>query len=81
MKLFQKIYAFTLAEVLITIGIVGILAAITIPSLITKYEKQKVATKLKRSYAELGNVIKMAEADYGDSSGWGYSTPDRKSTL
>ena len=76
MRLFQKIYAFTLAEVLITIGIVGVIAAITIPSLITKYEKQKVATKLKLSYAELGNVIKMAEADYGDSSGWGYTTPD-----
>ncbi len=72
----KKNLAFTLAEVLITIGIVGVIAAITIPGLITKYGKQKVATRLKLSYAELNNVIKMAEADYGDSSGWGYTTPD-----
>lgn len=68
--------AFTLAEVLITLGVIGFITAITVPTLITKYEKQKVATKLLLSYTELRQVIKMAEADYGDSSGWGYTSPE-----
>lgn len=39
---------FTLAEVLITLGIIGVVSAITIPSLISKYEKQATVTKLKK---------------------------------
>ena len=34
--------AFTLAEVLITLGIIGIVAAMTIPNLMTKYYEKQV---------------------------------------
>ena len=40
--------AFTLAEVLITLGIIGVVAAITIPGLITKYQKLVTVVKLKK---------------------------------
>jgi len=57
---------FTLAEILITIGIIGVVAAITIPNLIQKnYEKQTVA-KVKETYAILAQALKMAEEEYGD---------------
>ena len=42
--------AFTLAEVLITLGIIGVVAAMTMPSLIVNYQKQQTVTRLKKSY-------------------------------
>lgn len=40
--------AFTLAEVLITLAIIGVVAAMTMPSLIQKYQEQKRVTQLKK---------------------------------
>lgn len=40
--------AFTLAETIITIGIIGIVAAVTIPVLITSYRKNITVNKLKK---------------------------------
>lgn len=59
-----------LAEILITIGIIGVVAAITIPTLITNYQKKITATKLKKTYAELTNAVRLSEADNGEVSGW-----------
>lgn len=64
---------FTLAEVLITLGIVGVVSAIVIPKLISKYDKFIIETNLKKTYAELNNVIKMAEAENGSFEGWDFS--------
>lgn len=41
---------FTLAEVLITLGIIGVVAAITIPALISNYQISVNKTKLKKLY-------------------------------
>ena len=38
--------AFTLAEVLITLGVIGVVAAMTIPALITAHNKHVIETKL-----------------------------------
>ena len=64
---------FTLAEVLITLGIIGIVAAMTIPTLIAKHQKEVVATSLRKAYAELNLALQMAISDYGDVSTWDYS--------
>ena len=61
---------FTLAEVLITLGIIGIVAALTIPTLIAKHQKQVFATQLKKSYSSIGQALQMAQLEYGDMSGW-----------
>ena len=55
--------AFTLAEVLITLGIIGIVAAITIPMLMTKYEKIRTVNQLKKVYSELSQAFKAASED------------------
>lgn len=65
MKHIKKIFAFTLAEVLITIGVIGVVAAITIPSLITKYHRITVENRLKDSYSIMANAVKMAEEEWG----------------
>ena len=62
----KKFKAFTLAEVLITLTIIGVIAALTIPNLMQSYKKHEVEVKLKEAYAILSNVLKMATAEYGD---------------
>lgn len=57
--------AFTLSEVLITLGIIGVVAAITLPVLIQNYRKQVVLNKIKRTYTVLNNTLERAKADYG----------------
>ncbi len=62
----NKIFAFTLAEVLITLGIIGVVAAITIPGLVTKYQQSIAESKLKKMYSTLLNAEKMAFAEYDE---------------
>ena len=62
--------AFTLAEVLITLGIIGVVAALTIPTLMANHRKQVVETSLEKFYSTMNQAIKMAEVDYGDVRQW-----------
>ena len=56
--------AFTLAEVLITLGIIGIVAAMTLPTLIVNHRKQVALTKIKHTYNILSNALERAKVDY-----------------
>ena len=67
-------FGFTLAEVLITLGIIGVVAALTMPVLIQSYQKHVVATSLRKAYAELNVALQMAISDYGDISTWDYNS-------
>ena len=60
--------AFTLAEVLITLGIIGVVAALTLPSLIQKYQDQVLENQLKKMYSTLSQGIQKAMADDGVSN-------------
>ena len=62
--------AFTLAEVLITLGIIGVVAALTLPTLIENHNKRVVETRLQKFYSAMNQAIKMAELDYGDRDTW-----------
>jgi len=66
----MKKTAFTLAEVLITLGIIGVVAALTIPSLIANYQKQEAVTKLKKFYNTMNQAVKLSEIENGDASDW-----------
>lgn len=55
--------AFTLAEVLITLGVIGIVAAMTIPMLMTKYEKIRNVNQLKKIYSELSQSFRAASEE------------------
>lgn len=59
----KKKLAFTLAEALITLGIIGIVAAMTIPALINKKQKAEIETQLKENYSIIQQSLKMAEND------------------
>ena len=62
--------AFTLAEVLITLGIIGIVSAMTIPTLIKEYDKKQTVAKLKQTYSILSQAITRAQVDNGDIVTW-----------
>jgi len=66
----SKKAAFTLAEVLITLVIIGVVAALTIPTLITNYEKKVNAVKAKQAYALLTQAFRLSSVDNGSPSEW-----------
>lgn len=57
-KIFMK-KGFTLTEVLITLAIVGTIAALTIPSLVTKVDNEEKIAALKKSVTELSQVTNL----------------------
>ena len=75
-KFSLKKAAFTLAETLITLTIIGVIAALTIPSLISEYQKHTYVVGLKKAYSQLQNAVKMIPITQGcpagdfDCAGW-----------
>ena len=70
-----KIYknGFTLAEVLITLVIIGIVAAMTIPTAIAKYQKAETVNRLKQVFSQFNQAVRLSTSKYGDTSTWDYS--------
>ena len=65
--------AFTIAEVLITLGIIGIVAAMTLPVVIGNYQKKVTVEKLKTVYSKLAEIIKYSEMYNGEVNSWDYT--------
>ncbi len=61
----EKQKSFTLAEVLITLGIIGLVAEMTLPNLIQSFQKVVYVTSLKKAYTEFNQVLKQMSADKG----------------
>lgn len=57
--------AFTLAEVLITLGIIGIVATMTIPILINSYQKTQYVAALKKAVSSWNQALSMMAQDAG----------------
>ncbi len=55
--------AFTLAEVLITLGIIGVVAAMTMPVLITNQKAHKLKSQYLKAYSEISQALKMMKYD------------------
>ena len=72
-KKIKKFNAFTLAEVLITLGVIGVVAAITLPTLVTNYQKKQTVVQLKKAYAELSQAINLAQKDNGMIEDWDFA--------
>lgn len=62
--------AFTLAEVLITLGIIGIVAAMTMPTLIQKNNEKATITKLKKFMSVMNSAITMSTLENGPIESW-----------
>ena len=62
--------AFTLAEVLITLGIIGVVAAMTLPTLIQNYKRKEATTRLKKGYSVLSQAITQSIVANGEIQYW-----------
>ncbi len=58
-------FGFTLAEVLITLGIIGVVAAMTMPTLIAKIQNNILKNQFKRTYSVITNAFARVELDLG----------------
>ncbi len=59
-------FGFTLAEVLITLGIIGVVAALTLPTVINNAQNRQLETGLKKGYSTLAQALKMYEQENGE---------------
>lgn len=70
-------FAFTLAEGLITLGVTGIVAAMTLPALIGKCSEFITINQLKHVYSELSNAITLSETVNGDFRDWDWTNSEK----
>ena len=62
--------AFTLSEVLITIGIIGLVAAMTMPGVIKNYQRKETETRLQRAYSIINQAFMAAQVKHGEIKDW-----------
>lgn len=78
---FKCFAAFTLAETLIVMGIIGVVAALTIPNLNSSTaDKEKVA-KVMKAYSDINDAIGRAEAVYGPVAEWNQLDSDDAASI
>lgn len=65
LKINAKRYGFTLAEVLITLGIIGVVAALTIPIIVNKVNDMQRNVQVKKIYSVLGNALTQIKNNNG----------------
>ena len=75
----DRVFAFTLAEVLITLVIIGVIAALTIPNLLQKYQEQATVKKVQKFYSNLSNAYNLAMKDNGTTDEWGLTGSNQDS--
>ena len=66
----MKIKAFTLAEVLVTLTIIGVVSSMTIPTLMNKNKEVQTISVLKNTYSTLSNAIRRSEIENGKIDEW-----------
>ena len=58
----QRKAAFTLAEVLITLGIIGVVAAMTMPAVIQEHREKELAVRARKAFSIVINATKLAQS-------------------
>ncbi len=76
MNFFKK--GFTLAEVLITLAVIGIVAVLTIPVMTTKWQKRFYLTALRKKYAEFTQVLRLSTIENGTMSYWNWELDNKE---
>ena len=78
---YKRYKAFTLAEVLIVLVIIGVIASITIPSLILTQEKISYVTALKKFYSTASQALMQTATDNGTPDNIAKSNNDYSSKV
>lgn len=67
---------FTLAEVLITLAIIGVVAAMTIPTLVSNISRKQHLSAFKKKFAEITEAVKLSSIDNQEPGKWNYDLED-----
>ena len=62
--------AFTFAEVLITLGIIGVVAAMTLPTITANANKKQVISQVKKNFSILNQGLRLSEVENGEYKYW-----------
>ncbi len=76
--MFKIIKGFTMAEVLITLGILGVVIAMTLPGLMGKYNNKIAETRLQKFYSIFNQAILQSIVKNGPPESWSYWNNDIK---
>ena len=61
----NKKFAFTLSEVLVTMGIIGVISALTVPTLVNNYQRKALALQLRKTVSDIENAVDMLITEEG----------------
>lgn len=64
-------FGFTLAEILIVMSIIGLVAEATIPVLVQKFDERVTVIRVKKAYSMLSQAYSLATIENGSASEWG----------
>lgn len=73
--------SFTLAETLITLTIIGIIAALTVPSLLSSYQNYAYYTGLKKAQSVLNNAYALTLKENGAYDTWGITSDEEMGSV
>lgn len=65
-SLLAELQGFTLAEVLITLGIIGVVAAMTLPALVQNSRNKELQSGLKKAYSTISQALDLYQAENGE---------------
>lgn len=71
------IYAFTLAEVMITLGIIGVVAALTIPTLMQNIQDKQFKEAAKEAFSKASQAVQLMKNDNGGSLSYYYTAASK----
>lgn len=82
-RILKKSFAFSLAEVLVVVGLIGVVASLTLPNVNRSTSDKELVARYMKLYAELSTAAGSAVAKYGPVSSWiaNASTDAEKSTI
>lgn len=66
----RKNKAFTLAETLVVMGIIGVVAALTIPNLSSSTANKENVARVQKAYSTLNEAFERVQAEYGNIQRW-----------
>lgn len=74
-------FGFSLAEVLITLGIIGVVAALTMPSLIQSYKERETVARVKKFYSMINQAFLLAINENGPVDEWDFAEVDQETGI
>lgn len=74
MKLKNKTWAFSLAEALLAMTIIGVVGALCVPSLKSHADEQQLVALARKAYATASHATQQLEVKYGEARWWDWST-------